>query len=109
MNIEKMIENVRRGRMKTSPVAQAPNSALATSKTDSETWSVSEPPFPSPLPSPSGRGNHFGYSIGPSETTDSIQRWNSFSLSPRERAGVRGKRAQLLNARSHLHHAPIQS
>ena len=56
-------------------------------------------PSPSPRPSPSGRGR---IAVRPSANLarfDMSKHWKGFPLSPRERAGVRGNRAQLKAAR----------
>ena len=54
-------------------------------------------PSPSPRPSPLGRGSHTLRPSGMPEAPDSRTRCRAFSLSPRERAGVRGNRATELS------------
>src|SRR6266567_1758097 len=51
--------------------------------------------FPSPLPSPGGRGNSSRTRCEHSSALDPSPRGERFSLSPRERAGVRGERSRL--------------
>src|SRR6266568_5941193 len=51
--------------------------------------------FPSPLPSPGGRGNSSRTRGEKSSALDPSPRGERFSLSPRERAGVRGERSRL--------------
>ena len=51
------------------------------------------PRFPSPQPSPSGRGSHFDNLSANRERFEISLRGMRFPLSPRERAGVRGRGA----------------
>src|SRR6266571_5537834 len=51
----------------------------------------SKPPSPSPQPSPAGRGNTGSRAATSRGALDWRRRGERFSLSPRERAGVRGK------------------
>jgi hypothetical protein len=54
-------------------------------------WEKREPSSPSPQPSPLGRGRRASSSLEIPERLDLSARGQWFSLSPRERAGVRGK------------------